>query len=51
MERKKFIKQTGMIAIGVGVFGKVNWSKERFIGDTVIITDILGPFDHPGAFG
>lgn len=49
MQRRKFIKETGMIAIGVGVFGNVTWSKDRFIGDTPTTTDVLGPFYRPGA--
>ena len=49
MQRRKFIKETGMIAIGVGVFGNVTWSKDKFIGDTPTTTDILGPFYRPGA--
>ncbi len=49
MQRRKFIQETGMIAIGVGVFGNVTWSKDRFIGDTPTTTDLLGPFYRPGA--
>ncbi|HKB42736.1 MAG TPA: hypothetical protein VKC90_00015 [Chitinophagaceae bacterium] len=49
MQRRKFITETGMIAIGVGVFGNVTWSKDRFIGDTLTTTDVLGPFYRPGA--
>jgi protocatechuate 3,4-dioxygenase beta subunit len=49
MQRRKFIKETGMVAIGIGVFGNVSWSKERFIGDTPTTTDVLGPFYRPGA--
>jgi catechol 1,2-dioxygenase len=49
MERRKFFKDTGMIAIGMGVFGKVAWSNDRFIGDTPTTTDVLGPFYRPGA--
>ena len=49
MERRKFFKETGMIAIGMGVFGKLAWSRDRFIGDTPTTTDLLGPFYRPGA--
>lgn len=49
MERRKFFKETGMIAIGIGVLGKVAWGSDRFIGDTETTTDILGPFYRPGA--
>ena len=49
MQRRKFIKETGMVAIGISVLGNVVWSKDRFIGDTPTTTDILGPFYRPGA--
>lgn len=49
MKRRNFIKDTGMIAITVGVFGNVAWSKDRFIGDTPTTSDVLGPFYRPGA--
>ena len=49
MQRRKFIKETGMIAIGVGVFGNISWNKDRFVGDTSTTTDLLGPFYRPGA--
>lgn len=38
-----------MAAIAVGVFGNIQWNKNRFIGDTPTTTDILGPFYRPGA--
>jgi len=49
MERRKFIKESGIIAIGVGVFGTVSWSGNKFKGDSPTTTDILGPFYRPGA--
>ena len=49
MQRRKFIKDSGMVAIGVGVFGTINWNKDRFTGNTTTTTDILGPFYRPGA--
>jgi protocatechuate 3,4-dioxygenase beta subunit len=49
MERRKFFKDTGMLAIGIGVFGKISWSNDRYIGDTETTTDLLGPFYRPGA--
>ena len=49
MQRRKFIEETGMIAIGVGVFGNVTWGKDKFIGDTPTTSDVLGPFYRPGA--
>jgi protocatechuate 3,4-dioxygenase beta subunit len=49
MQRKKFLKDTCMVAIGVGVFGSIRWSNDRFVGDTPTTTDILGPFYRPNA--
>jgi catechol 1,2-dioxygenase len=49
MQRRKFFKDTGMIAIGIGVLGKISWSNDRFVGDTETTSDILGPFYRPGA--
>jgi catechol 1,2-dioxygenase len=49
MERRKFFKETGMIAVGIGILGKVIWNGDSFIGDTETTTDILGPFYRPGA--
>lgn len=49
MQRRKFISETGLTAIGIGVFGNVTWSKGRFIGNTPTTTDVLGPFYRPGA--
>src|SRR5687767_8899971 len=49
MQRRKFIKEGGMVALGIGVFGNIRWDKDRFEGDTPTTTDILGPFYRPGA--
>jgi catechol 1,2-dioxygenase len=49
MKRRQFIKESSLVAVGIGVFGNVSWSKDRFIGDTQTTTDILGPFYRPGA--
>jgi catechol 1,2-dioxygenase len=49
MQRRQFVKETGMIAIGIGVLGKVSWQGDRFVGDSPTTTDILGPFYRPGA--
>lgn len=49
MQRRKFIKDTSAIAIGIGVFGNISLANEGFIGDTPTTTDILGPFYRPGA--
>jgi protocatechuate 3,4-dioxygenase beta subunit len=49
MERRKFFKDTGVLAIGIGILGKVSWNGNMFVGDTETTTDILGPFYRPGA--
>lgn len=49
MQRRKFIADSGLFAIGIGVFGNIQWNGTHFIGDTPTTTDILGPFYRPGA--
>ena len=49
MERRKFFKDTGILAIGIGILGKVSWNGNMFVGDTATTTDILGPFYRSGA--
>lgn len=49
LQRKEFIKQTGIVAIGIGSFGRIQWNNDHFTGDTPTTTDILGPFYRPGA--
>jgi len=49
MQRRKFLKKTSIVAMGVGVFGSIQWNKVHFIGYTPTTTDILGPFYRPGA--
>ncbi|MBC7887463.1 MAG: hypothetical protein H7Z13_06200 [Ferruginibacter sp.] len=49
MERRNFIKQTSVIALGMGVFGNISWQTDKYIGDSITATDILGPFYRPGA--
>ena len=49
MHRRKFVTDSGMLAIGMGMFGYINWNGSRFIGNTPTTTDILGPFYRPGA--
>jgi catechol 1,2-dioxygenase len=49
MQRRKFIKETGLLAVGISFFGKVSWGENKFIADTPTTTDILGPFYRPGA--
>src|SRR5262245_57287462 len=49
MQRRKFIKNSGLFAIGIGAFGSISFNENHFIGDTATTTDILGPFYRPGA--
>lgn len=49
MQRRKFIQHTGMVAFAAGVFGRISWDNEKFVGDTPTTTDILGPFYRPNA--
>lgn len=49
MQRRKFIKDTSVVALGIGVFGNITWTKKGFVGDTPTTTDILGPLYRPGA--
>ena len=38
-----------MLALTIGVFGKIKWEGEKYIGTDPTTTDILGPFYRPGA--
>ncbi len=49
MQRRKFIRESSFIAVGVGVFGSISFAKGQFIGDSPTTTDILGPFYRPNA--
>jgi protocatechuate 3,4-dioxygenase beta subunit len=49
MQRRKFVRDAGIFAISIGVFGNVQSTGRRFTGDTPTTTDILGPFYRPGA--
>lgn len=49
MKRRKFIQNSAMIALSVGVFGKIKWDGEKYVGTDPTTTDILGPFYRPGA--
>ena len=49
MKRRKFIQDSAMVALTVGVFGKIKWDGEKYIGTDPTTTDILGPFYRPGA--
>jgi catechol 1,2-dioxygenase len=49
MNRRQFIRDSGLTAVGIGAFGSISWSNDRFISDSPTTTDILGPFYRPGA--
>ncbi len=49
MKRRNFIYNSSLIAMSVGVFGKIKWDGTSFIGEDPTTTDILGPFYRPGA--
>jgi protocatechuate 3,4-dioxygenase beta subunit len=49
MQRRKFVRDSGILVTGIGVFGNIKWNGSKFIGDTPTTTDILGPFYRPGA--
>ena len=49
MQRRIFIKDTGAVVLGLGVFGNISWTEKGLVGDTPTTTDILGPFYRPGA--
>lgn len=38
-----------MLALTIGVFGKIKWDGEKYVGNDPTTTDILGPFYRPGA--
>jgi len=49
MKRRKFIEDSTLIALSVGVFGKIKWDGQSYVGGDPTTTDILGPFYRPGA--
>ena len=49
MKRRQFIGQSSLLALSVGVFGKIKWDGEKYVGTDPTTTDILGPFYRPGA--
>ncbi len=49
MKRRKFIRDSSLLAFSVGVFGKIKWDGRAYIGEDPTTTDILGPFYRPGA--
>ncbi len=51
VDRRNFIKQAGIFAAAVTVFGCASFKpeEERFVGDCKTTDDILGPFYRPNA--
>lgn len=49
MKRSSFIYNSSLIAMSVGVFGKIKWDGHAYVGENPTTTDILGPFYRPGA--
>jgi protocatechuate 3,4-dioxygenase beta subunit len=49
MKRRKFIQHSSLLALSVGVFGKIKWDGDKYVGTDPTTTDILGPFYRPGA--
>jgi catechol 1,2-dioxygenase len=49
MQRRQFIKQTGITVLGISALGNIQWKSGQFVGDNPTTTDILGPFYRPGA--
>lgn len=49
MKRRKFIQDSSLLALSIGVFGKIKWDGEKYVGIDPTTTDILGPFYRPGA--
>jgi catechol 1,2-dioxygenase len=49
MKRRNFIYNSSLIAMSVGVFGKIKWDGKSWTGTDPTTTDILGPFYRPGA--
>ena len=49
MKRRKFIYDSSLVALSIGVFGKIKWDGKAYVGEDPTTTDILGPFYRPGA--
>ncbi|RZK05109.1 MAG: hypothetical protein EOO46_16095 [Flavobacterium sp.] len=49
MQRRKFIKNTGAMVFGMGVFGNISMTSRGYVGNSPTTTDILGPYYRPGA--
>ncbi len=49
MNRRLFIKETGIAVVGLGVFGSVCRGQNGLVGSSPTASDILGPFYRPNA--
>lgn len=49
MQRRKFLYESSLIAMSIGVFGNIKWNGNSYVGEDPTTTDILGPFYRPGA--
>lgn len=49
MRRREFLRDSSLVALGLGAFGSIAWQGDRFVGNSPTATDILGPFYRPGA--
>ncbi len=49
MQRRTFVKNSSILALSIGVFGRIEFTNGVFIGDTPTTTDVLGPFYRPDA--
>jgi catechol 1,2-dioxygenase len=49
MKRRNFIYTSSLLAVSMGVFGKIKWNGHGYVGEDPTTTDILGPFYRPGA--
>lgn len=49
MKRRDFIYNSSLVAVSMGVFGKIKWNGHAYVGEDPTTTDILGPFYRPGA--
>lgn len=49
MHRRTFVKNSSLLALSIGVFGRIEYANGAFIGDTPTTTDALGPFYRPNA--
>ncbi|PWT79109.1 MAG: catechol 1,2-dioxygenase [Bacteroidetes bacterium] len=49
MKRRTFMRDSSLVAMSIGVFGKIKWNGNSYTGEDATTTDILGPFYRPGA--